>query len=179
MKEGDRPDIDAGRALEREYLLDELRFEEIGMLVHGFTREVLLKDQAFAGRIAEGVAVKASECNEAINAFLSGRIDPRLLKEIRVDAMRFLAGVEPDLERYILEFISKGLFDEQSSMFGEYGAEMHVAMLFFTLSKTREPGICSMFLGHIRSHPVMKKYERKQGGPLSSTIRRAQYTSRR
>jgi len=34
-------------------------------------------------------------------------------------------------------------------------------MLFFTLSKTREPGICSMFLDHIRSHPVMKKYERK------------------
>ncbi|WP_369943826.1 hypothetical protein [Xanthomonas medicagonis] len=166
MKEGDRPDIDAGRALEREYVLDEFRFEEIGTIVHGFTREVLLKDQAFAGGIAEDVAVKASEYNEAISAFLLGRIDPRLLKEIRVDAMRFFADIELDRERYTLEFISKGLFDAQSSMFGEYGAEMHFAMLFFTLGNTGEPGICSMFLDYLRAHPVMKKYERKQGGAV-------------
>lgn len=179
MKERDRPDIDAGKVLEREYSLEEFRFEEIGLIVYGFTRDVLLKDQAIAGRMSERVAVKANEYNDAIDAFLSGRLDARLLKEIRVDAMRFFEGVNLDLERSILEFISKGLFDEQSSMFDEYGAQMHFAMLLFTLGKTREPGICSKFLDYMRAHPVMKQHERKEGGRLSSTAACAQYTSRR
>lgn len=155
MEENYRPDIEVAKILEKKYHLDDLSFQEAQQVICNFAAEILIDSDSIQKENRE----KATQYNGKIKDFLAGKIDTQTLRKIRVEAIKFSQTIERQPDRNIIEFITKGLFDEEMSMFNEYGAEMHFEMLLFTLKETKKSKICHKFLDFLSSSPIMKKYE--------------------
>ncbi|MBF9263996.1 hypothetical protein [Paracidovorax cattleyae] len=160
MKENNRPDIAAAKFIERLYLLEELSFREIQEIIYNFSKDILLNCDSFRkSHCSEETLERAKYYSEQINQFLLGNIDAQALRKSRINAIEFYNKITNQPDRNILEFISKGLFDEEISMFHDYGADMHFSMLLFTLLKTEEPMLCQQFVDYLSRSKIMQTHK--------------------
>ncbi|GKT02169.1 hypothetical protein AVKW3434_22290 [Acidovorax sp. SUPP3434] len=155
MEEEYRPDIEVAKILEKKYNLDDLSFQDAQQIIYDFATEILIGNDSIQKENKE----KATQYIKKINDFISGKIDTQTLRKFRVEAIKSSKTIEKQPDKNIIEFITKGLFDEEMSMFNEYGAEMHFEMLLFTLKETEESKICQQFLDFLLCSPIMKKHE--------------------
>ncbi len=160
MEKNNRPDIAAAKVIEQLYLLEELTFREMQELIYNFSKDVLLNGDSFKeSQDTEETLEKAKYYNEKINQFILGIINTQELRKFRIKAIEFYEKTTKQPYRNILEFISKGLFDEEISMFHDYGVDMHFSMLLFTLLKTEKPTLCQQFVDYLSSSKIMQTHK--------------------